>query len=301
MPIPKLDDIRLPALQLLAKLDRMVPIRDIFELLAPHFELSEKEKSELLPSGTQPRWRNRTNWACYELFRAGLLDRPKRGYYSINDSGQSVLERGPQQLSTFYLRKNFPKYDEFLRGGTTDPTPDPPNVTTLTPEEQIDQIASSLNTNLQSELLDQLRAVDPFRFEQIVIDLLFALGYGGSREEAAKVTQRTNDEGIDGMINEDRLGLDVIYVQAKRWQANIGRKEIQSFVGALSMKQASKGVFITTSDFNHNAVECAEQVPQKIILIDGRKLAALMIEHNIGVALKKAYEIKRIDSDYFED
>src|SRR5207237_206089 len=151
------------------------------------------------------------------------------------------------------------------------------------------------------DLLSQLAKTDPFRFEQVVLDLLVAMGYGGSRKEAAAVTRKTGDEGIDGVINEDRLGLDVIYVQAKRWKGNVGRQEIQSVVVALAGKKASRGVFITTSEFNDNATDYADGLHQKVILIDGRRLAELMIEHNIGVAEEHAYRIKKIDSDYFDE
>jgi restriction system protein len=170
-----------------------------------------------------------------------------------------------------------------------------------TPEEVIDAAIDAVESNLQSELLEQLATVDPYRFEQVVIDLLFAMGYGGSREEAAKVTRKSNDEGIDGIINEDRLGLDVIYVQAKRWQGNVGRKDIQSFVGALAGQQANKGVFITTSDFSKSALGYANTVSQKVILINGARLADLMIEHDIGVAIVRTIALKRLDLDYFEE
>jgi restriction system protein len=174
----------------------------------------------------------------------------------------------------------------------------PPNIT---PEELIEGAVENLRESLRDELLDQLSRVNPYRFEQVVIDLLFAMGYGGSRSEAAKVTKKSGDEGIDGIINEDRLGLDVIYVQAKRWKNNVGRPDIQSFVGALAGKQAQKGVFITTSSFGPGAVEYAAAVSQKVILIDGSRLADLMIEHGIGVATIRTVAIQRIDSDYFED
>jgi len=172
-----------------------------------------------------------------------------------------------------------------------------------TPEEQIDGALTELNDTLRAELGDSLKKVDPYRFEQIVIDVLFAMGYGGSREEAAQVTQKSNDGGIDGIINEDRLGLDVIYVQAKRYQAEntIGRKEIQSFVGALAGKQANKGVFITTSDFKKTAKEYAEDVSQKVILINGERLAELMIEYDVGVSPDRVVRLKKIDTDYFEE
>ena len=171
----------------------------------------------------------------------------------------------------------------------------------LTPEERIEQAQQILNDTLASELLESLLQMDPFRFEQVVVDLLFAMGYGGSREQAAQVTKKSNDEGIDGVINEDRLGLDVIYVQAKRWLNVVGRKEIQSFVGALAGKQANKGVFITTSSFAQTALDYAESVAQKVILIDGERLAKFMIEYNIGVSDYRSFNIKKLDTDYFEE
>jgi restriction system protein len=176
-----------------------------------------------------------------------------------------------------------------------------PGDSTSTPDERIEAAFSELRETLISDLLGQVSKVDPFRFEQVVLDLLVAMGYGGSRKEAAEVTQKTGDEGIDGVINEDRLGLDVIYIQAKRWKSNVGRQEIQSFVGALAGKKANKGVFITTSGFNDNANAYASGLHQKVILIDGRRLAELMIEHGIGVAEEHAYSVKKIDSDYFEE
>jgi restriction system protein len=169
-----------------------------------------------------------------------------------------------------------------------------------TPEERIVAAHNELNETLMTELLSQLTKVDPFRFEQIVLDLLGAMGYGGSFKEAVTLTQKTADEGIDGVINQDRLGLDVVYVQAKRWKGNVGREAIQNFVGALTGKRASKGVFITTSGFNSNAIAYAANLPQKVILMDGRRLAELMIEHNIGVSQERPYIVKKIDSDYFE-
>ena len=170
-----------------------------------------------------------------------------------------------------------------------------------TPEEQIDAARRTLDQLLRSELMDHLARVNPYRFEQIVVDLLYAMGYGGSREEAARVTSKSGDEGIDGIINQDRLGLDVVYVQAKRWQNPVGRREIQSFVGALAGKQANKGIFITTSSFSQNAVQFATGISQKIILIDGVRLGSLMIEHDVGVSTARNIPIKRIDSDYFEE
>jgi restriction system protein len=166
----------------------------------------------------------------------------------------------------------------------------------------MEALATDLRQKLALELLDRIKAMDPFRFQKLVLDLLLAMGYGGSREEAIMETQKSNDEGIDGLINEDRLGLDRIYIQAKRWtKGSVGRPDIQGFVGALAGKHAQKRVFITTSEFAQTAIEFAHSISQRVILIDGQRLADLMIEHNIGVSCAYAYELKRIDSDYFEE
>lgn len=259
----------------------------------------------MLPSGTQSTLQNRVNWALYDMFRAGLLDRPKKGHYTISDAGKKVLAAPPTKIDRAFLSQ-FPKFKEWTQkvsgGSATKDIPDKDGLLVdVTPDEQIEQAYQSLNTTLASDLLEQVGKMDPFRFEQLVVDLLFAMGYGGSRQEAAKVTKKSNDEGIDGVINEDRLGLDVIYIQAKRWKSTIGRQEVQSFVGALAGQQASKGVFITTSDFNSNASVYAKSVPQKVILIGGIRLAELMIEHNIGISITRTISLKRIDSDYFEE
>lgn len=303
MAIPNLDDIRRPALELLAELGTLTRVRDIFDLLAPKFDLSEEDRHEMLPSGTQQKWNNRVNWSCFDLYKARLLDRPKKGHYQINRSGIEALKKIHHQIT----RKDLVELSEDFRTFVTPKDPGTSGTTTSeqpsekTPEETIDTAMRAIDDSLRSELLDHLAKVDPYRFEQVVVDLLFAMGYGGSREEAARVTKRTGDEGIDGVINEDRLGLDVIYVQAKRWQNVVGRKEIQSFVGALAGQQANKGVFITTSGFTQNAVQFAKGIVQKVILIDGDRLADLMIEHDVGVSKTRTIAIKRIDSDYFEE
>ncbi|MEI6493073.1 MAG: restriction endonuclease [Verrucomicrobiota bacterium] len=305
MPIPNLDDIRRPALELLAERGTLTKISEVFDLLAPKFDLTDEDLAEMLPSNTQRKWHNRVNWACYDLFKAGLLDRPTKGHYQINASGQNVLLEGPPQITRKYLAEISESFLKFVTPNQDKGLVIPPQPTLFTesrtPDEQIESAFSQLNESLASELQAQMAKMDPFRFEQLVVDLLFAMGYGGSREEAAKITKKSNDEGIDGVINEDRLGLDVIYVQAKRWQGTVGRKEIQSFVGALAGQQANKGVFITTSEFAQTAIDYAKSVQQKVILIDGTRLAELMIEHNIGVTTARTISLKRIDSDYFEE
>ncbi len=305
MPIPHLDDIRRPALELLAEKNALLRVRDVFALLAPRFNLSEADLSRMLPSGTQLVWHNRVNWACYDLFRAGALDRPGKGNYRINDFGRKLLKEGPPRLTRTYLGKVSSQFASFIEPSVSSCAADATgavadqNEPDITPEETIDASVAKLGSTLGAELLDQLHKVDPFRFEQIVLDLLVAMGYGGSRQEAARRTKASNDEGIDGVINEDRLGLDSIYVQAKRWEGSVGRPAIQGFVGALAGAKASKGVFITTSTFSQTAITYAESVNQRVILIDGQRLSDLMIEHGIGVSTVRTIAIKRLDSDYF--
>jgi restriction system protein len=237
---------------------------------------------------------------------------PKKGVYQITDEGKTLAAQRPAMIDRKFLMQ-FEPFRKFMsdkkqrsaQAGQThtdsmNQTEDEEDEES-TPEERIHSAFTDLRETLVADLLAQLAKVDPFRFEQIVLDLLVAMGYGGSRKEAAEVTQRTGDGGIDGLINEDRLGLDVIYVQAKRWKTNVGRPEIQGFVGALAGRKASKGIFITTSGFVGNAHDYAADLHQKVILIDGRRVAELMIEHGIGVAEEHAYHVKKIDSDYFDE
>jgi restriction system protein len=283
-------------------------LAEVFEILAKHFNLTEVEQNEMLLSGTQRRWHNRANWACYDLFRAGLLDRPKKGTYIITELGRKVAAEKPTAIDRDYLMK-FPGFVEFVqktnnKTGEEESAQQPELVSagkSATPQEIIESAYKTIQSGVKSELLGLVKKMDPYRFEELVVELLVAMGYGGSREEAGRVTRASNDEGIDGVINEDRLGLDVIYIQAKRWQQGVGRREIQSFVGALAGQQAHKGIFITTSEFADTAKSYAKNISQKVILIDGDRLTDLMIEHNIGVAKSHAYELKRIDSDYFEE
>lgn len=308
MPIPEFNAIKAPALQFLSE-GKAVKSADFHELLANHFGLTAAEKTEMLPSGSQRRWNHRVKWALYDLFRAGLLEKPKRGVYVITDRGRKVAQHKPKVIDREFLMQ-FPEFVQWMDGSRKQNLPDSGSdgmkPTSLiasnasTPEETIESAHQLIQNALRKDLLDLVKRMDPIRFEHLVLDLLLAMGYGGSREEAAQVTKASHDEGIDGVINEDRLGLDVIYLQAKRWQQTVGRKEIQSFVGALAGQQANKGVFITTSDFADTAVQYARTVSQKVILIDGNRLAELMIQHNIGVSRSRVYELKHVDSDYFE-
>jgi len=235
---------------------------------------------------------------------AGLLEKTGRGAFRITQRGKDALSSNPAQINLRFLQQ-FPEYAEARSKAKTDTAVEPASHASATevvsPQERIELAFRELNTSLTTELRSKLASIDPFRFEQVVLDLLVKMGYGGSKKEAAQVTQRTADEGIDGLINEDRLGLEVIYIQAKRWKHKVGRPEIQNFVGAIAGKKAGKGIFITTSDFHDNAREYAASLHQKLVLIDGRRLAELMIEHNIGVAPEQPYIIKKIDSDYFDE
>jgi len=242
------------------------------------------------------------------LVKAEFIEKhpEKKFTYQITDKGHQYLidHQGPITGKDLKSLEGYEEAWEAASRKKQESKTDIPKVSNLessTPDDLIESATRELDEKLRTSLLEHLLSTDPYYFEQIVIDVLVAMGYGGSRDEAAQVTKKSNDGGIDGIINEDRLGLDVIYVQAKRWQHNIGRKEIQSFVGALAGFQAHKGIFITTSDFIDSATEYAKSVSQKVVLINGPRLADLMIEHNIGVSTIRTIEIKRLDSDYFEE
>lgn len=299
MAVPDFQSLFLPFLELLNE-EQDCHIGEIEDSLASRLKLTEEDLVEMLPSQQSTRFANRVGWARTHLYKAGLIEKVARGIYRISPSGKNILATAPKFLNLRTLDE-IPQHRDWFHAekkGSKNavPVPDPEKPT----NEIIEDAFADLNRTLAAELREKMASMDPFRFEQLVVDLLFEMGYGGSREEAATVTKKTNDEGIDGVINEDRLGLDVIYIQAKRWKSTVGRVEIQSFVGALAGQQAHKGIFITTSDFTKTAFEYARSVSQKIILIDGVRLAELMIEHGIGVSVNRTLVMKRIDSDYFE-
>lgn len=310
MPIPTFDELMRPVLELSSKQDINRHIAT--DAMMEEFQLSPEERETRIKSGSLTI-RNRTGWAMTHLNKGMLIEKVAKATYRITDKGRKLLADYDGPLTIPIMREKVPGFQEAwdsakkrkaeqrAKKEADDESEEEPSSTT--PDEAMDKALRELDESLREEVLEQLYEIDPYRFEQVVIDVLFAMGYGGSREEAAHVTQKSNDGGIDGIINEDRLGLDVIYVQAKRYQAEstIGRKEVQSFVGALAGKQANKGVFITTSDFKSTATEYAQNVPQKIILINGDRLAELMIELNVGVSTTRTIAMKRIDSDYFEE
>ncbi len=305
MAIPTYDQLLKPLLELAAKED--ITRRSATEAMSRQFHLSADEIERRLPSGGATYIRNRVGWAMSFLTKGGLIAKAAPKTYRITEFGQEFLSKHPQAITLADLEA-IPGWEEAWKPkekkrGTPTLVSGLDAEARATPYERIEAAFSELRETLIADLQSQLARVDPFRFEQVVLDLLVKMGYGGSVKEAAAVTRKTGDEGIDGVINEDRLGLDVIYVQAKRWKAgaNIGRPEIQNFVGALAGKKAAKGIFITTSAFHENAREYVAGLHQKIILIDGRRLAELMIEHGIGVAEEHAYSVKKIDSDYFDE
>ncbi len=275
-------------------------LREAIEGLAERLGLTETEKKELLPSGQQPTFDNRVAWARTYLNKAALLESTRRGYFRITQRGREVVSKNPTAINVKFLEQ-FPGFIEF-RAKRREPEETTEAVETenlQTPSELLERAYQKLREDLSAELLKIVIEYSPSFFERLVIDLLVKMGYGGSRKEAGKAIGRSGDEGIDGTINEDRLGLDVIYIQAKRWQATVGRPEIQKFAGALQGHRAKKGIFITTSAFSQDAEDYVTKIDSKIVLINGEQLSQFMIDHNVGVTPVTSYETKKIDSDYF--
>jgi len=305
--IPDYQNIMLPLLKFLGDGKSHEKSEAIIEL-GKYFKLSENEMNDILPNSKYGKkiFNNRVHWAQAQLKRGGLMEYLGKGSFKITDKGKSLLNENPQELTIAFLRKKFPEYDKTFRHSDDSIKFEiDDSIESLdkyfTPEELIDSNYSSIRKSLEQEILSKLKSVHPSFFERIVVELLVKMGYGGSIEEAGKATRYTNDEGIDGIIKEDKLGLDVIYIQAKRWEGNVSRPEIQKFVGALAGQRAKKGVFITTSNFSNEAVSYAAHMDTKIVLINGEQLAQYMIDYNLGVSVQNVYEIKRIDSDYFDE
>lgn len=304
MTIPGFQVLTLPILQF-AEDGREHSTREVMDAVAGQLGLSEEERSELVPSGQQARFDNRITWAVSYLKKAGLLEYTRRGYFRITERGHAVLAERPEKVDIKFLER-FPEFIAFrsLRN-TRAVAPESVGVVAAgeeeTPLEAIESAYQKLRNELAADLIQQVMGCSPAFFERLVIDLLLKMGYGGTRRDAGEAIGKSGDGGIDGIIKEDRLGLDVIYIQAKRWQGTVGRPEIQKFVGALQGQRARKGIFITTSTFTNEALHYVGYIDTKVILIDGDLLANLMIDHGVGVNTTVAYEIKRIDSDYFED
>lgn len=274
--------------------------------LSAQFDLTDEERQTLLSSGQQTVFANRVGWAQTYLKKAGLLESPRRGVFHITPRGLDVLRQSPVSIDDNYLSR-FPEFADFKKVRTPEHTePDqslPPVPSQRTPEEELEDAYRRIRTSLAADLLAMVRQCTPERFERLVVDLLIKMGYGGTREDAGEAIGRSGDGGIDGIIKEDPLGLDTIYLQAKRWDASngVGRPEIQRFAGALQGRGSKKGVFITTSFFTREAYDYARTPGINIVLIDGERLVQLMIDHGLGVTVAVAYAINRIDSDYFLD
>lgn len=302
MAVPDYQTFMLPVLRYTGSHNHEeIPMKSLLGAMAKEFNLSDKDLGELLPSGVSTTFGSRVGWACTYLKKAGLLQAPRRGYITISPRGQEVLSKKPDRINVNFLRQ-FPEFVVFhsAKSPKEGKLPQEDLNLTQTPQEQIETSYRELREALASELLEKLKQTTPNFFERIVVELLVRMGYGGSLKDAGKAIGKAGDEGIDGIIKEDKLGLDTIYIQAKRWKDNpVGRPAIQQFAGALAGQGAHKGIFITTSSFTDDAKSFTAKVNSKIVLIDGEELANLMIDHGIGVATTVSYEVKRIDSDYF--
>lgn len=302
MAIPDYQSLMMPVMQF-ASDGQEHSCREAAEYLASTCRLSDAERHQMLPSGVQTVFENRVGWAITYLVKAGLLERPRRGSFRLTERGKETLRQSPERIDVKFLER-FPEFRSFRER-----PPGPRKVTRAVPDEEVvgtpaellEYAYEKLRQELARELLDQVKRCSPRFFERLVVDLLVRMGYGGSRAEAGRAVGGAGDEGIDGIINEDRLGLDVVYVQAKRWTTPVGRDDIQKFVGALQGQKARKGVFITTSSFTKEAQEYARRVDTRIVLVDGAQLAQLMIDHDVGVTTMASYHTKRVDSDYFEE
>lgn len=300
MAIPDYQTIMLPLLKFMAD-QKEHSVHEAVKFLANEFNLSDEDRKEMLPSGQQEVFLNRVGWARTYMKKAGLLDSPKRGIFIITERGKKVLASNPTKIDN----KLLTHYDEFKefkkKKRKVEEETGVIEFQDKTPEEAFETAYENLRTELSSDILEHLKKSDPTLFEKIVIEVLVKMGYGGSLRDAGKAIGRSRDEGIDGIIKEDRLGLDIIYVQAKRWDNTVSRPEIQKFAGALQGQRAKKGIFITTSNFSKDAIDFASKIESKIILIDGDQLTEYMIDFNVGVTTTSKYELKKIDLDYFVD
>ena len=294
----------LPVLRLAKDKERRVA--DVIEPIAAEFSLSDQEKEALLPSGKQEILNNRIHWAKFYLTKAGLLSSPGRGRFVATEEGKRLLASRPERIDVTLLQ-SYPSFQDFYkveRETRNQPNGDPEDKVArpaTTPVEQIEAAYQTLQKALRGDLLERIAQNSPSFFERLIVDLLIAMGYGGSRLNAASQLGRSGDGGVDGVINEDRLGLDRVYVQAKRYASSngVGRPDVQAFVGSLVGLGASKGVFVTTSTFSPQAREFVQHLSQRVILIDGQSLADLMIEHGVGVRTNRTIDFKRLDEDFF--
>lgn len=298
MPIPDYQTLMLPLLRF-ASDDTDHTTREAIDVIASEFKLTQDERTQLLASGQQAIFNNRVGWANSYLKKAGLLESPRRGALRITSRGMKVLSDNPTRIDVKYLGR-FPEFIEFRNATRSAKQSEMPE-SMVTPEESLEVAHQSIRISLGQDVLSRILSCTPAFFERLVIELLVKMGYGGSRQDAGERIGKSGDGGIDGIIKEDRLGLDTIYLQAKRWQGTVGRPEVQKFVGALQGQRAKKGVFITTSSYTAEAIDYASRIDTKVVLIDGQLLARLMMDFDVGVSVAATYMVKRIDSDYFEE
>ena len=304
MAVPNFQAIMLPLLGFAAD-GKENSLRESIESMAEQFKLNVEERKKLLPSGRQYTFDNRVGWALTHLKKAGLVEYTRRGYFRITKRGKKVFQENPQEINIKFLEQ-FPEFMDFKNGTRSESQSKSSNkeenlTENRTPEEVIEEAIQKLNQELVIEILQTVKRSSPAFFEKLVVDLLVEMGYGGTRKDAGQTVGQSHDGGVDGIINEDRLGLDVIYIQAKRWENSVGRPEVQKFAGSLQGFRARKGILITTTTFTKEARDFVSRIDNRIILIDGETLAMLMIENNVGVTSLTSYEIKKIDSDFFTD
>lgn len=303
--VPDFQSIMLPLLTVLG--DRQIhKASELRMKIAGHFKLSESDRNEMLPSGTQLKLDNRVHWAISYLKHAGVLIYPSRGYCMITDDGMQLLSNPPEAINIKYLRR-FPVFQQWQdlskpnKRKLESTIESEGIVSVVTPDEEMENSYSEITKVLRTEIIEKIKSCSPRFFEQLVIDLLLKMGYGGSKIEAGEVLGKSNDGGIDGLIKEDRLGLDTIYVQAKKWENQVPVSQIRDFAGALLSKKAKKGIFIATSTFPNSARQYVASIEPRIVLIDGEQLAELMIEHDLGVSIKRTFAVKKLDLDYYEE
>ena len=301
MAIPNYQEIMLPLIRY-ASDEQEHHVAEAYDYVAQFFNVSDSERQDILPSGQDKTFSNRVRWSLFYLKKARLLESPRRSYFKITEAGLNALNKQPATIDVQFL-KQYPEFVEFFKGKPKDKskTIQGADAVVQTPDEQLEDAYQESLRSLNQELLTTVKACSPEFFEKLVVELLLRMGYGGSRKDAGEAVGKSGDGGIDGIIKEDPLGLGVLYLQAKRWEASVGSPEIQKFVGALHGKKAKRGVFITTSKFTSEALNYVKKIDDNVVLIDGETLAQLMIDHNVGVSKVAEYYVKKIDSDYFTE
>lgn len=307
MAVPDYQSLMLPLLRFAGEKKEETSTNEAVEALAKELGLTDEDLKKMLPSGIQFTFVNRIGWASTYMKKARLLEATRRGYFRITARGQELLKKQPKAINVKLL-KQYPEFIEFQqlkgtrRGEKESSSETTSDISTATPSEALETAYENLRDELGDELLARLKISSPSFFERAVVELLVKMGYGGSRADAGKAIGRSGDGGIDGIIKEDRLGLDVVYIQAKRWDSNsVGRPDVMQFAGALQAQKANKGIFITTSRFSNEARNYVSQIGSKIVLIDGEQLTNLMIENDVGVSTISLYPVKKIDTDYFDE